>query len=738
MLIQKTKTFIPFDEHEELITALLAGRWWAVMEVEDLLRSSCEKGEFGDLPTDQEVEAPQAAPVSAASPEEAPVLARTLQGATAGNGSQQEATVPARPSLCRKLRVPENMRQYVTRNIILTPLPLRQPMGRPTSSRAPVPTASPEQSLSVAYPEDAPDLARTPEDTPMPGVSPKGAPLPAMSPLKSSVLAAYPEEAPVLTTSPEGAPLPARSSKGAHVPAASLEAAPVPVSSNQELPVPSRILKRPTDPGSQWEVSVLSRNLQEATVPDGSQQEATVPARPPWRQKLRVPEDIRQYLKRKSILTSLPIRQVMGHSIPAASSVQAPVPVASPEEAPVLARKLQGATAANGSQQGAPVPARPSLCRKLRVPENMRQYVTRNVILTPLPLRQPMGRPTSPRTPVPTASPEQPLSVAYTEDAPDLTRTPEDTSMSGVSPKGAPLPARCPEGAPLPARSSLKSSVLAAYSEEGPILITSPEGAPLPARSSKGAHVPAASLEEAPVPARSPLNASVPAVYHKEAPLLTPSPEGATHLAHYPDRSSVPTGSPEEEASLLNRSSKGAPVPAASTVEAPVPARSTEGAPMSCASPREVPVPPTSPEGAPVLSALQEEVPVPAASSERATVSTVPASSHGGSARPIRSHKRAHRLTTPPPGSPRKRSTPWSNEVSDNVGMVHLPPLKKQCMKEDCTASPSSQHNLKRLCPWTTADSVNLSYLLFCFSDLLKNLYFKYFILHFNICRVMS
>ncbi|XP_052414005.1 mucin-17-like [Carassius gibelio] len=635
------------------------------MEVEDHLRSSCEKGEFGDLSTDQEIEAPQAAPVPvsstqelpvhsrilkgpvvpnwfqqevpvssrtpkgptdpdksqwevsvlsrnlqgatvsdasqkqelcqlglhggrnsavsfvqapvpAASPEEAPVLARTLQGATAANGSLQGAPVPARPSLCRKLRVPETMRQYVTRNIILTPLPLRQPMGRPTSSRTPVSTASPEQSLSVAYPEDAPDLSRTPEDTPMPGVSPKAAPLPASSPLKSSVLVAYTEEAPILTTSPEGAPLPARSSKGAHVPAASLEAAPVPVSSNQELPVPSRILKGPVVPNgtkqevsvssstpkgptdldeSQWEVYVLSRNLQGATVTDGSQQEAHVPARPPWRQKLRVPENMRQYLTRKSILTSLPIRQPMGRPIPAASYVQAPVPAASPEEAPVLARILQGPTAANGSQQGAPVSARPSLCRKLRVPENMRQYVTRNIILTPFPLRQPMGRPTSSRAPFPTASSEQPLS-------------------------------------------------------------------------------------------------------------------------------------------------------AASPVEAPVPARSNEGAPMSCASPREIPVPPTSPEGVPVLSALQEEVPVPAGSSEGAAVSTVPARSYGESARPIRSHKRAHRLTTCPQGSPQKRSSPWSNEASDKVGMVQLPPLKKkQCMKEDCTAFPSSQHNLKRLCPWTIGDS---------------------------------
>ncbi|XP_059426175.1 uncharacterized protein LOC132160527 [Carassius carassius] len=138
-----------------------------------------------------------------------------------------------------------------------------------------------------------------------------------------------------------------------------------------------------------------------------------------------------------------------------------------------------------------------------------------------------------------------------------------------------------------------------------------------------------------------------------------------------------PMGRPTSSRVPVPTASSEQPLSAASPVEAPVPARSNEGAPMSCAYPREVPVPSTSSEGVPVLSALQEEVPVPAASSEGAAVSTVPASSHGGSARSIRSHKGAHRLTTSPQGSPRKRTSPWSNEASDNVGMVQLPLLKK-------------------------------------------------------------
>lgn len=115
------------------------------MEIEEHLHSSCEKGECGDLPTDQEIEAPQGAPVPFSSkqevsvpsrtpkgptvPEESqwevPVLSRNLQGATVTDGSQHEAPVPP---LRQKLKIPENMRQCVTRNVILTPLPLRQPM----------------------------------------------------------------------------------------------------------------------------------------------------------------------------------------------------------------------------------------------------------------------------------------------------------------------------------------------------------------------------------------------------------------------------------------------------------------------------------------------------------------------------------------------------------------------------------------------------------------------------------
>ncbi len=100
------------------------------MEIEDHLHSSCEKGECGDLPTDQEIEAQQGAPVPFSSkqevsvpsrtpkgptvPEESQwevlVLSRNLQGATVPDRSQHEAPTEAKT----KKKIPENMRQYLT------------------------------------------------------------------------------------------------------------------------------------------------------------------------------------------------------------------------------------------------------------------------------------------------------------------------------------------------------------------------------------------------------------------------------------------------------------------------------------------------------------------------------------------------------------------------------------------------------------------------------------------------
>ncbi len=163
---------MPFDEHERLITALLAG-WWAVMEIEDHIHSSREKGECGDLPTDQEIEAQQGAPVPFSSKQEVSVPSRTPKGPTVPEESQREvpvlsrnlkgATVPDRseheapvPPLRQKLKILENMRQYLTRKSILIPLPLRQPMGWP------IPAAAHEQApVPVVSPEEAPVLART-------------------------------------------------------------------------------------------------------------------------------------------------------------------------------------------------------------------------------------------------------------------------------------------------------------------------------------------------------------------------------------------------------------------------------------------------------------------------------------------------------------------------------------------------------------------------------------------------
>ncbi len=120
-----------FVEHEELITALLAGWWWAVMEIEDHLHSSCEKGECGVLPTDQEIEAQQGAPVPFSSKQEVSVPSRTPKGPTVPEESQREVPVLSRnlkwatisdrseheapvPPLRQKLKILENMRQYLT------------------------------------------------------------------------------------------------------------------------------------------------------------------------------------------------------------------------------------------------------------------------------------------------------------------------------------------------------------------------------------------------------------------------------------------------------------------------------------------------------------------------------------------------------------------------------------------------------------------------------------------------
>lgn len=147
----ETEPFCPLDEHNELITALLAGRWWAIMEVEDLLRSSFEKNECGLISGQWEiVEAPQGTPVPDRHQQGEPVPAQSPVGAPKSDGYPQGAPVPARPPFRGKLRIPKKMRQHLTRDVVLTPLPLRSPKGPPTLAGTPkgepVPTTSPEEA----------------------------------------------------------------------------------------------------------------------------------------------------------------------------------------------------------------------------------------------------------------------------------------------------------------------------------------------------------------------------------------------------------------------------------------------------------------------------------------------------------------------------------------------------------------------------------------------------------------
>lgn len=180
----------------------------------------------------------------------------------------------------------------------------------------------------------------------------------------------------------------------------------------------------------QEEVPVRLLSPEEALVADGSRQGAPVPARHQLRGKLKIPQNMRLYLTRDSILTPLPLRPPKGPPprpamtpkgapVPASSPGEAPVPTRSPEEAPVpvsaqveapvpketpvasspqeeesvSTSSLEEALMADGSPQGAPVPARHRLRGKVKVSENIRLFLKRDVILTPLPLRPPKGPP---------------------------------------------------------------------------------------------------------------------------------------------------------------------------------------------------------------------------------------------------------------------------------------------------------------------------------------------------------
>ncbi|KAK2904753.1 hypothetical protein Q8A67_006552 [Cirrhinus molitorella] len=263
-----TEPFIPSDEHDELITALMAGRWWAIMEVEDLLRSSSAKGEYEHLPSGQcwgiveeapvptafpeeapaparspegalvpsaspegvyvstvpheEAPAParssEGAPVLTASPKEAPALARSPEGANVSTASSKEAPSQARASMRRKIMIPEKMRLYLKSDVILTPLPLKGPA---LLSRAPK-----EGPVPSTSPEEAPVLTVSPEEAHAPAKSPEGELMPTASSKEAPALARSPEKALGPTRSPGKAAVPIRSINRATGPATPLRGVP--------------------------------------------------------------------------------------------------------------------------------------------------------------------------------------------------------------------------------------------------------------------------------------------------------------------------------------------------------------------------------------------------------------------------------------------------------------------------------------------------------------------------------
>ncbi len=140
---------------------------------------------------------PEAALVPTLSHEEAPVSA-LYQEKYLGPphplrwqiGPCRKHTVPARHKLRGQLKVPENMRLYLTRDVILTPLALRPPKGPPkfatTAKRAPVPVSSSEKlrkehQCLPASPGKAPVPTSSPERAPVHTMSSMEAPVPASS-----------------------------------------------------------------------------------------------------------------------------------------------------------------------------------------------------------------------------------------------------------------------------------------------------------------------------------------------------------------------------------------------------------------------------------------------------------------------------------------------------------------------------------------------------------------------------
>ncbi len=172
------------------------------------------------------------------------------------------------------------------------------------------------------------------------------------------------------------------------------------------------------------------------------------------------------------------------------------VPTLSHEEAPVSAlyqEKVPGPTSspevADRSLQEAPVPARHKLRGQLKVPENMRLYLTRDVILTPLALRPRRDH----------------------QSLPQLQKEHQSLYLPLKNSEGAPVPACIPWKAPVPTSSPERAPVHTMSSMEAPVPASSQEEAPVPA-SYQEDEMPALSQEEAPVPTATTKEVLVPAM----------------------------------------------------------------------------------------------------------------------------------------------------------------------------------------------------------------------------------
>ncbi|RXN33225.1 nascent polypeptide-associated complex subunit muscle-specific form-like protein [Labeo rohita] len=383
---------------DELITALAAGRWWAIMEVSSPISEEPEYGDLSSVKWWGTVQAGESScPTSLAFSDdsgktESPYSGfsdetlntedqwrqKKTQCAPMPPKSQKGAPVPActekrdhtsplvfnnalkkTESLCSgfsdaSLKTMEQQRKWRQ----------KKPQGPPVLAGSEKADSGDSAFSNAAWkttkqvrqeqwnwrqkkPHGAPVPARSPQVSPVPVRSPQGAPIPARSRKVVPVPVSSPQGAPIPDRSPKVAPVPVKSPQGAPISARSPQVAPVPVSSPQGAPI-------------------SARSPQVALVPGRSPQGAPFPARSPQ-------------------VAPVPVRSPQG----------APVPARSPQVAPVPARSLQRAPVPGGSTQGPPVPTGSQQRGKLRIPEYLTKHLLRaaNELGAPVPARSPQGAP---------------------------------------------------------------------------------------------------------------------------------------------------------------------------------------------------------------------------------------------------------------------------------------------------------------------------------------------------------